>query len=236
MQSKIWKHLNVVTVKVDEGDGKYTAADVNRMYRMVKGNCSLPFTFYCVTNDSREIDYEIECIPLPDHGLKKWWHKMTIFNIDFPERPTIYFDLDVVIQNDVVSLLDSFRDQFLSLIVKIEFGSKTGLVFEKESITPLSWVNSSIMVFWPMQHKSLLETFLRMKQRNVEIWKGMDRYISSFYMHLIHPLDKSKHYYFRQRNDLDENSLVYYPHKTICVCTNVKNPEIIYKGLEKYFL
>lgn len=234
MQSKKWKRLNIITVKVEE-NGSYTHEHVNRMYRMVKGNCSLPFTFYCLTNDSRGIDKNIVCIPIQQHDLKTVWWKMCIFDVNIPKLPTIYFDLDIVIQNDITKLLDRFRDEFISLITKFSFGNNIGLAIDEFDTTPAAWVNSSIMLFYPLQHKQFLKTFLKNKVDNMNTWKGMDRYLSSFYMHRVHPLDETKHYYLRQPDGYDPSILAKDPAKTVCVCTNVVGDDI-YKGLEEYFL
>jgi len=84
---------------------KYSAEYVNRLYSMVKRNCTLPFTFACLTEDPAGIHEDIEIIPLPSF-LSGWWCKPYMFSKDLPIKGTIlYMDLDVVIAGNIDKLL-----------------------------------------------------------------------------------------------------------------------------------
>ena len=55
---------------------KYSAEYVNKMFRMVKKHCTLPFNFYCLTEDITGLDRDIKVIPLPgDIEANGWWFK-----------------------------------------------------------------------------------------------------------------------------------------------------------------
>lgn len=98
--------INVVCVKWGT---LYSSDYVNKLYGMVQRNLTIPFDFYCITEDSSDIRSEViikECPInwLHDVGSKEnQWYKECMFLEGFlPERITLYLDLDVVI----VSSLD----------------------------------------------------------------------------------------------------------------------------------
>ncbi len=97
---------NVVCVKW--GD-KFTPEHVNRLYRMAKKNISLPFTFYCYTENPIGLVDEIKIIPFDESlDLKAWWWKLTLFQKnDRPNGINLYLDLDVVIQNNVDDIFNA---------------------------------------------------------------------------------------------------------------------------------
>lgn len=83
---------------------KYSADYVNKLYNMVKRNCTLDYDFVCLTEDARGLDSNIRTIPLPG-GLSGWWYKPYMFSRDLPIQGTIlYLDLDVVIAGNIDKL------------------------------------------------------------------------------------------------------------------------------------
>jgi hypothetical protein len=83
---------------------KYSAEYVNRLYNMVKRNCTLDFEFVCLTEDPTDINPKIKIIPLPA-GLTGWWCKPYMFSNDLPLKGTVlYMDLDVVIAGNIDKL------------------------------------------------------------------------------------------------------------------------------------
>jgi hypothetical protein len=87
---------SIVTVKW--GD-KYSAEDVNALYNH-------KYPFFCYTDDPKGLHPNIQVIPIED-DLEVWWNKLSMFKRDFGgiKGKIIYFDLDVVIQNDIETLL-----------------------------------------------------------------------------------------------------------------------------------
>jgi len=84
---------------------KYSADYVNKLYNMVKRNCTLPFTFVCLTEDPAHLHEDIKIIPLPNF-LSGWWCKPYMFSKDLPIKGTIlYMDLDVVVSGNIDKLL-----------------------------------------------------------------------------------------------------------------------------------
>ena len=93
---------NILCLKHGE---KYSADYVNKLYNMVKRHCTVPFNFYCLTENPKDIYPEINIIPLPA-GLTGWWCKPYMYSKDLPIEGTIlYLDLDVVISSNIDKLL-----------------------------------------------------------------------------------------------------------------------------------
>ena len=86
---------------------KYIAKYVNVLYSMCKRNITVPFEFHCITDDVNGLDPNIKTIMLPKHPwIKTWWSKLWMFSNEFPLKGTIlYFDLDIIIFNNVDNLL-----------------------------------------------------------------------------------------------------------------------------------
>ena len=83
---------------------KYSADYVNKLYNMVKRNCTLDFDFWCLTDDTTGLDPQVLSIPLPG-GLSGWWYKPYIFSNELPLKGTVlYIDLDVVISGSIDKL------------------------------------------------------------------------------------------------------------------------------------
>lgn len=72
---------------------------------MVKRHCSLPFKFYCLTEDNSNINSDITCLPLPNISAKGWWYKPYVFSNKLPLKGIVlYLDLDLVIIDNIDKL------------------------------------------------------------------------------------------------------------------------------------
>lgn len=90
---------------------KYGPHYVDRLYAMVRRHLQGDFRFVCLTDDSRGIRSEVEClpipaVPLPQSGPDRAWRKLTTFEADLHglTGTALFLDLDVVI----VDALDPF--------------------------------------------------------------------------------------------------------------------------------
>jgi len=80
---------------------KFNHEHVNRLYKMVQKNYKDDFNFICYTENKSQINNDIEIRPLNlDHDLENWWWKLTLFE-NITEKPSMFLDLDIVIQNDI---------------------------------------------------------------------------------------------------------------------------------------
>ncbi|MBD3750773.1 MAG: hypothetical protein IE931_14925 [Sphingobacteriales bacterium] len=97
--------VNVICLK---WGSKYPAEDVNKLYSMVKRNLSIPFDFYCITENSDELLEGIKILPLYDESLTGWWHKLSIYRKDFYglNGTALFLDLDVVITDRLNALFE----------------------------------------------------------------------------------------------------------------------------------
>lgn len=90
---------------------KYPPSYVNKLYGMVARNITGPFRFICMTDDSRGIREEVDCMPCPElaieHPYKNYpWRKISLWNKTLPtmEGDWLFLDLDLVI----ISCIDEF--------------------------------------------------------------------------------------------------------------------------------
>jgi len=94
---------------------KYSFDYVNKLYNMVKRNCTIDFEFVCLTDDPRDINPEIKILPLPG-GIAGWWCKPYIFSKDLPLKGTVlYMDLDIVIANNIDKLFTYQPNQWCTI-------------------------------------------------------------------------------------------------------------------------
>jgi hypothetical protein len=61
----------------------YSADYVNRLYNMVKRNCTLDYEFVCLTDDPKDINSNVKILPLPGN-IAGWWCKPYMFSKDLP--------------------------------------------------------------------------------------------------------------------------------------------------------
>lgn len=148
---------------------KFSANHVNRLYRMARRNISLPFTFYCYTEDAEGIHPDIEIIPLDlSLNLETWWWKMTLFKENNLSGVNIFFDLDVVIQNNIDNLFDKAVPDKLTLIDRSVFDTIYQYMY-----------NSSIMVWYNNNLTSLYNTFIERSTYFTKVYSGIDRFFTS---------------------------------------------------------
>lgn len=104
-------HVNIVCLKWGT---RYPAEYTNRLYRSVKRHLSRPFRFVCVTDDPSGLEEGVDAVEFaqnPGFDAGKWpnvFMKLCLFKEGFAdlEGPTLFFDVDVVIMED----LDCFFD------------------------------------------------------------------------------------------------------------------------------
>lgn len=234
---------NIITVKY--GD-KYSSEDVNRMYRMVEKNVSRPFTFYCMTDNSENLLSDINIVFLDESlDLESFWWKICLF--DFPvNEKFIYFDLDIVIQNNIDQLFERIQRDKITIIDYQQSGCE---LYSSSNFLFNTFYNSSILGFYPKDHYDIYQTFMSESHLNIFKYRGLDRFLTHKFNDRLIPFDWTKDYYFRQlkKGEPEYNSykvkldtqpgstaVSYYPEKTVCVISQAR-PEL-YKGLEKYFL
>ena len=85
----------LVCVKVGT---KYSADYVNKLASMAKRHTTVPYDFYCLTDDPCGVDAKTMIVKkLP----KNWWAKLFIFNVLWQSPRVVYLDLDTVIVDNI---------------------------------------------------------------------------------------------------------------------------------------
>lgn len=78
---------------------------VDKLYNMLCRNLSVPVTLHVYTEPERAVPAHYVKHELTDWGFggpkKSWWYKMQLFNSAHFAGPLLYFDLDVVIVNNI---------------------------------------------------------------------------------------------------------------------------------------
>ena len=240
---------NVIVVKW--GD-KFTAEHVNRLYRMAKRNITLPFNFYCYTEDPTNIYNEVNIIPLDESlGLEAWWWKLTIFKKNELKGINLFLDLDVVIQNNIDHL---FSQAFENKLVLISHEDED-IRLDIESFFTFTFYNSSIMIWYNNENIEFYEKFIKNINLYTNTYRGIDGFFSyEFDQSKFIPLN-GKDYYNRTiikfpddatefkskslkiKEDIGSSSirLFHNPNRPICVF-NSCHEDIFYEGMEKFLL
>jgi len=78
---------------------------VERLYSMLCRHLSRPVTLHVYTEEDRAVPSHMIKHVLQDWGFgglkKSWWYKLQLFNTEHHQGPLLYFDLDVVIANNI---------------------------------------------------------------------------------------------------------------------------------------
>jgi hypothetical protein len=132
---------NIICLKWGE---KYGPEYVNNLYSGVKRNLSLPFRFFCFTDDPSGIRSEVNVRPLLDNELRGWWGKVAFFKSPMADVKGIVlsFDLDIVIIDNI----DCFFDLDGDFCIQKDNNKRNGN-------------NTSIMRFEANKHSDIYDNF-----------------------------------------------------------------------------
>ena len=203
--------LNVVCLKHGK---KYSAEYVNRLYNMVSRHLTIPFDFFCFTEDTKNLNSNIKIKPLPDgYNINGWWWKPYIFKEGhFPDSDTIlFFDLDMVIVNNLNNLATYLPDQFVGL-------EDVGRVFRKHP----QKLGSAVLK-WPANKYSNIWNLIEADPKITSRFRGDQDWIWSLHKDNIQffPEEwiRSYKWEIRSKSELVHNGSKY-------VFRDIKNPVI----------
>ena len=130
---------------------KYPLKYVNILYNMVKRNLTLPFNFYCLTDElNHQFTNGIKPIKIPEPQLQHWWNKMHLYNPDIGlEGNNLYVDLDVVITGTLDEMFTFGKDEDFCVIK--DFGQ------------PSTTINSSVLRYNLKHHSHIWKTYIDRK-------------------------------------------------------------------------
>lgn len=161
--------MNIICLKW--GD-KFSHEHVNRLYRMVCKNFHDDFNFICHTENANGIDRNVIIQPLPDYDLENWWWKLTLFQ--YPTKvPTLFLDLDVVIQNDITHLKDYIvKDMLCTIKCYWKPHVKNIAEFPHFDMN----LNSSVML-WDGDLTNVWNTFIKDSDYYMLKYNGIDSFL-----------------------------------------------------------
>jgi len=116
---------------------RYGREYVEKLRNMVSRHCSLPYEFVCLTDDPTPVE-GVRLIVQPNAGYSRaWWHKIHMFDPSLPLQGRIlYFDLDVVIINNIDKLIENAGDDFYGIL---DFNRKFHKSYRSLNSSMLSW-------------------------------------------------------------------------------------------------
>lgn len=165
---------------------KYNAVYVNTLYSMVIENLTYPFNFFCITEDSTNLNPAIKIIPLPNVRATGWWYKPYIFSSDLPINGTIlYLDLDIVVTSRINHLFDFNPGKYC--IIR-DFTRAMRPSWEKYNSSVIRFESGSLNFVWEKfqrESSSIMRKYFGDQDYLYEITKGQaiyfpDKWIKSW--------------------------------------------------------
>ena len=165
--------LDVACVCV--GDKYQPELHVKQLHASVSKHLQIPFKFNVITDQPNHPFYKtIDCqtIPVPDielHSNNLWWYKPYLFSKHFTNR-VLYFDLDVVITNDISKFVD--YDPLKFCICQD---------FNRRWIPEYTVSNSSIMYWHAPTYYDIWDNFSKNTQEITQKYRGDQDYITGYF-------------------------------------------------------
>ena len=174
--------IKIICLKWGE---KYGAEYVNRLYYAVKRNTTIPFEFWCFTDNAAGIHIDVKKHRLPHaRELDTWWNKLWLFSSEMPFKINdiiLYIDLDTLIVNNIDDIITVPQKGDIIMLKDFYYGvAKTA---GKAASGIMSWTHGSRFDIWkrfianPTQAVKMCEP--HGDQRWIEIWtdqSGQRRY------------------------------------------------------------
>jgi hypothetical protein len=125
---------------------RYGREYVERLRNMVSRHLTVPYEFVCLTDDNHPIP-GVRSIVQPNAGYARgWWHKVHMFDPTLSLRGRIlYFDLDVVIHNNIDKLATIYPTQFLGIH---DFNRAFHANWMNLNSSVMAWVHGSQNHIW----------------------------------------------------------------------------------------
>jgi hypothetical protein len=108
--------LNKVTVVCVRFGPRYGREYVERLRNMISRHMTVPYEFVCLTDDQHPIEGVRSIVQPNANYARGWWHKVHMFDPALPLSGRIlYFDLDIVIHNNIDKLVKERTNEFLGI-------------------------------------------------------------------------------------------------------------------------
>jgi len=150
--------INIVCVFKDQKNNhkpwvSYSEDYVDRLYRGINRNINIDFNFYCISN--RETKYNTIPLTLDSDG---YWNKIELFRKDLFDGPVLYFDLDVVICNDITPMIKSCTIDKLYMVEE-----------------PYQSIHNSSVMLWNQNYSYLYDRYVNNQSTIVNEYTDTDR-------------------------------------------------------------
>lgn len=157
-----------ITVLCVRFGNKYGREYVERLRNMVSRHLTVPHEIACLTDDQHPIE-GVRTIYQPNANYAKgWWHKVHMFDPNLPlAGRIIYFDLDVVIHNNIDKLVTFKSNNFVGIH---DFNRKFYASWKYLNSSVLAWTHGMESHIWN-QFKSNPKDAQRMQGDQDWIWK-----------------------------------------------------------------
>lgn len=151
----------------------YSAEYVNNLHKSIRKYSDIDFI--CFTDDPEGIDNDVITYDIESHwNVEGWWpawSKLEIYGRDELEKydKKIFFDLDIVIQNDITPILEYETDWAI-----IDTSLWKGQKFKKENPEQATW-NSSCTIY-----KDLTDVYVSYIvdwDYHVKMYRGCDNFL-----------------------------------------------------------
>lgn len=158
--------VNIVCVK---WGNKFSPMYVNTLYNMVERNVTIPYRFFCLTDNSDGLKSDINVVEL-EKDFEYCWTKLELFRPDVfsDQELCLYFDLDVVITGNIDELI-FFKDnhQFIGL-------------YDWYSSRKKPCYNSSVMKFYGNFNTDIHTSLIKKLEDGIVKWdREYDAYLGS---------------------------------------------------------
>jgi hypothetical protein len=147
-----------ITILCVRFGNRYGREYVERLRNMINRHMTIKHEIVCLTDDHHPIE-GVRTIYQPNAGYPKgWWHKVHMFDSNLPLQGRIlYFDLDIVIHDNIDKLAAYHTDQFVGIHD-----------FNRKFYTGWKYLNSSVMAW---NHRSQSHVWEQFKSNPKEAQK-----------------------------------------------------------------
>lgn len=140
--------INILCVRFGN---KYGIEYVERLRNMVSRHITVPYKFICLTDSNINLQGVTNIVQRSAGYTKGWWHKVHMFDPSLPISGRIlYFDLDVVIHNNIDKLTYFMNRDFVGI-----------RDFNRKFHPSWKHLNSSVLAW---NHGFLSDIFLKFKE------------------------------------------------------------------------
>ena len=166
--------INIVCVKIGE---KYSSTYVNNLYSMCKTHITLPFTFYCYTDNNDKIDPNIRIIDYVYHNLTPITHnKLFLFSEHvqkhFEHELCTFFDLDLIIKRNADEVVSFVRDELTVIHARYRGDKPEGgtALYHPFNSSCMTWKKGKVNYIWDYYNANK-------EQFQKTYWPGMDPFL-----------------------------------------------------------